>query len=356
MVTGNTNDTKHVATQKSSAPSWRFRVGAVALLVWLGLGANAFADTPVTPNASPEAQALLTYLHDIHGKKMLSGQQRGWRGTNELGFELQHIQQHTGKQPAILGLEAAGMLGGAGGQIGSELSVVVRQAKDWYSNRNGIVTFCWHWNAPVGKRAFYTKETDFDAARAVTPGTPEHAGALRDMDTVAEQLKLLQVAQVPVLWRPLHEANGRWFWWGAGGPEACVKLWRLMFERFTAHHGLTNLIWVFSPGASIDLAAWYPGDAYVDIIGQDHYPMDGNHGAAKEIYDELAALGGRKGELAVLRHVERRGTDKIQFPGAAQRVLPASLGRELERPAEVEGLPVSASGEGGEACVCDSAG
>jgi len=49
---------------------------------------------------------------------------------------------------------------------------------------------------------------------------------------------------------------------------------------------------VFSPGASIDLADWYPGDAYVDIIGQDHYPMDGNHGAAKEIYDELVALGG----------------------------------------------------------------
>jgi hypothetical protein len=90
----------------------------------------------------------------------------------------------------------------------------------------------------------------------------------------------------------LHEANGRWFWWGAAGPDACKKLWRQMFDRFTAHHGLTNLIWVFSPGASIDLADWYPGDAYVDIIGQDHYPMDGNHGAAKEIYDELVALGG----------------------------------------------------------------
>jgi hypothetical protein len=170
-------------------------------------------------------------------------------------------------------------------------SPVVSNAIDWYSKRNGIVTFCWHWNAPVGKRAFYTKETDFDAARAVIPGTLEYEGVLRDMDVVAEQLKLLQAAQVPVLWRPLHEANGRWFWWGAAGPDACKKLWRLMFDRFTGQHGLTNLIWVFSPGASIDLADWYPGDAYVDIIGQDHYPMDGNHGAAKEIYDELVALG-----------------------------------------------------------------
>jgi hypothetical protein len=292
MVTGKTNDTRRVAPRNPLIPVWRCPAGIVALLILLGLGANTFADTPVTPNASPEAQALLAYLHDIHGKKMLSGQQRGWRGTNELGFELQHIQQHTGKLPAILGLEAAGMQGGRS-QTGNGPSIVVRQAMDWYSNRNGIVTFCWHWNAPVGKHAFYTKDTDFDAARAVTPGTPEYTGVLQDLDTIAEQLKLLQAAQVPVLWRPLHEANGRWFWWGAAGPEACVKLWHLMFERFTTHHGLTNLIWVFSPGASIDLAAWYPGDAYVDIIGQDHYPMDGNHGAAKEIYDELLALGGK---------------------------------------------------------------
>lgn len=281
----------------------RITTGAVSRISGLGkvgrlvcalllIALTGFADTPVTPQASPEAQALLTYLHDISGKNMLSGQQEGWRGTNELGFELRHIQQTTGKLPAILGLEAAGMTFSPRGRRAEGASAVVANAIDWYSNRNGIVTFCWHWNAPTGKRAFYTKETDFDAARAVTPGTPEYEGVLRDLDVVAEQLKLLQAAHVPVLWRPLHEANGRWFWWGAAGPDACKKLWRLMFERFTTHHGLTNLIWVFSPGASIDLADWYPGDAYVDLIGQDHYPMDGNHGAAKEIYDELLALGG----------------------------------------------------------------
>ena len=105
------------------------------------------------------------------------------------------------------------------------------------------------------------------------------------------ELKLLQDAHVPVLWRPLHEANGRWFWWGAHGPEPCKKLWRLMFDRFTSRHNLTNLIWVFSPGASTDLADWYPGDEYVDIIGQDHYPMDGNNGPAKDVFDELVAFG-----------------------------------------------------------------
>jgi hypothetical protein len=68
------------------------------------------------------------------------------------------------------------------------------------------------------------------------------------------------------------------------------KLWRMMFENFTVKHHLNNLIWVFSPGAEVDLAAWYPGDAYVDIVGQDHYPMDGNHGAAKDVFDELTKM------------------------------------------------------------------
>ena len=68
------------------------------------------------------------------------------------------------------------------------------------------------------------------------------------------------------------------------------KLWRMMFENFTVKHRLNNLIWVFSPGAETDLAAWYPGDAYVDIVGQDHYPMDGNHDPAKDIFDELTRM------------------------------------------------------------------
>ena len=61
----------------------------------------------------------------------------------------------------------------------------------------------------------------------------------------------------------------------------------MMFENFAGKHQLNNLIWVFSPGAETDLAEWYPGDAYVDIVGQDHYPMDGNHNSAKDVFDEL---------------------------------------------------------------------
>ena len=88
---------------------------------------------------------------------------------------------------------------------------------------------------------------------------------------IAAELKKLAAAGVPVLWRPLHEAEGGWFWWGAKGPEPFKGLWRLMFDRFTRTHGLHNLIWVFTAGNKPE---WYPGDAYVDIVGADSYPSD----------------------------------------------------------------------------------
>ena len=266
----------------------------VMLLLALGLTAArtavaSGADTPVTPNASPEAQALLAYFSDIYEKKIISGQQEGRRGTNDFCFELNYLTNTTGKLPALLAMDLLPYTDTSPRHDTNHL--LAKHAIDWYQNRHGIVEFCWHWRAPMNGNEIYTKNTTFDLARGVTEGTPENEALLRDLDKIAAELEVLRDAHVPVLWRPLHEANGRWFWWGAQGPTPLRKLWRLMFENFTAKHKLNNLIWVFSPGAETDLADWYPGDAYVDIIGQDHYPMDGNHGTAKDVFDELTALG-----------------------------------------------------------------
>lgn len=98
------------------------------------------------------------------------------------------------------------------------------------------------------------------------------------MDQVAGYLKKMQVRGIPVLWRPLHEAAGNtyeysggkaWFWWGIKGAETYKKLWQLMFDRFVNHHGLNNLIWVWT--SQVGDKSWYPGDEYVDIIGRDNY-------------------------------------------------------------------------------------
>jgi hypothetical protein len=256
--------------------------------------AGAFeADTPVTPNSSPETRAMMTWFAEIYGKKILSGQHDSGRMRNGQSMELEYITNATGKLPALLSLDVMDYTDKSPRRDTQHR--LMRRAIDWQQNRHGVVQFCWHWRAPMQGPGFYTKETPFSIDRAVTPGTPEHEATLKDMDMVAEELAVLRDAHVPVLWRPLHEANGRWFWWGAGGPEPFKKLWWMMFENFTARHAFTNLVWVFSPGAETDLADWYPGDAFVDIIGVDHYPMDDNHRPAKDIFDELNRMGrGRK--------------------------------------------------------------
>ena len=272
--------------------SGTIRVKAIflaAALLFLAPVIFAFeADTPVTPDSSREAQSLLTFFSDTYGKKIISGQQDGWRRTNGLSLELNYITNTTGKLPALLAMDLSGYTDTSSRRDTNHL--LAKRAIDWYQNRNGIADFCCHWRAPMNEPAFYTKDTTFDISRAVTEGTPEYAATERDLDLIADELEVLRDAHIPVLWRPLHEANGRWFWWGAGGPEPFKKLWHMMFENFTVKHHLNNLIWVFSPGAETDLADWYPGDAFVDIIGQDHYPMDGNHDAAKDVFDELAKM------------------------------------------------------------------
>jgi mannan endo-1,4-beta-mannosidase len=143
-----------------------------------------------------------------------------------------------------------------------------------------VQAMCWHWNAPTNLlntpdqpwwKGFYTEATTFDVAAALAnPNSPEYALLLRDMDAIAAQLKKFASNNIPVLWRPLHEAEGAWFWWGAKGAEPYKQLWRLLFNRLTTHHDLHNLIWVLTsedPG-------WYPGDDAVDIIGVDGYPTD----------------------------------------------------------------------------------
>jgi len=124
--------------------------------------------------------------------------------------------------------------------------------------------------------AFYVKSanpkyTTFSISNALEEGTWENQVLMADIEVIAKQLKKLKDADVPVLWRPLHEAEGGWFWWGAEGPEPCVKLYRLLYDKLTNDYGLDNLIWVWTGYTFATSPAWYPGDDVVDIVGYDKY-------------------------------------------------------------------------------------
>lgn len=247
---------------------------------------------PVNPQASAAAMALLSYLNGRQGRAVLAGQQEY--------DSLPWIEQSTGKLPAIVGFDL----------MDYSLSRVARGAKSsetekaiaWHE-RGGIVTFVWHWNAPSGLleleeegkewwSGFYTEATAFDIADTLAhPESEDYRLLLADMDAAAAQLGKLRDAGVPVLFRPLHEAEGGWFWWGAKGPGPAVELYRLLYDRLTNVHKLDNLIWVWNSTAP----EWYPGDDLVDIVSYDSYPRPGDYGPAQEAYARLAELtGGRK--------------------------------------------------------------
>lgn len=247
----------------------------------------------VTPHPSEEATALYEYLRMGFGKKVLSGQ-TGDR-------ESENIQALTGKMPVI---RAFDFMDYSPSRIPyGASSSDAEKAISWH-RQGGIVTIAWHWNAPKdlidteGHRwwsGFYTHATTFDVGYAMDhPESEDYQFILRDIDAIAVQLKKLQDSKVPVLWRPLHEAAGKWFWWGAKGAAPCVRLYRLMFDRLVSHHGIDNLIWVWTSDNASNALDWYPGDEYVDIIGADIYSQ-GDYSSHAPYFESLKEIyRGRK--------------------------------------------------------------
>lgn len=240
------------------------------------------------PKASKNAQALFNYLVTLPGNGILSGQQI----YNRSQPEIKAIYQTTGKYPALLGIDLIDY-SPSRVQHGTK-GVVAANAIKWWKE-GGIVSVCWHWNAPNGLvdknepykhwyDGFRPSATTFDFATALNnPDSQNYKDLIRDIDAIAVPLKQMADAGVPVLWRPLHEASGGWFWWGASGSDSYIKLYHLLYDRLTNYHKLNNLIWVWN-GQDPE---WYPGDEYVDMITYDSYPGPHKHITQETILSQL---------------------------------------------------------------------
>lgn len=266
--------------------SWGYENGGVCLSESMCPGMGSATQSPmrtnlVNSNANSTAQSVYDYLRSIWGQYTLSGQQDlTWQDNID---EYQRVINDTGKAPAIMGYDFM-QIGLAAGNPG--LAQTQEAITHW--NRGGLVTFCWHWRDPnnnggstVGE--FYTDRTSFQIPIAngqLDTNSASYANIEDDIALIAAELQELQDAGVTVLWRPLHEASGGWFWWGRndradGIPAAYayVALWRHLYNTLTIDYGLNNLIWVWN-GQS---PAWYPGDDYVDISSYDVYDGQQNY-------------------------------------------------------------------------------
>ena len=243
--------------------------------------------TLVTPNPTDETLRLYQFLYDNYNKKIISG-------VSEVKEAL-WLKTNTGKSPALVGLDF--LFCGRGYTWYNE-NDPFNQGKAWY-DQNGIVNFHWHWRDPSRvTEEFYTKNDKvppyitFDISKIFDETSPEYKAMIKDIDYTAGLLKRFQDNHIPVIWRPLHEAAGGWFWWGAKGAAPCKKLWQVMFDRMVNYHGLHNLIWVWTREPNDD--AWYPGDEYVDIVGRDIYRTGDHSSQVLEFNDMTSRYGGNK--------------------------------------------------------------
>lgn len=251
---------------------------------------------PVTPDPSPEVVNLMQYIYSISGKYTLTGQHCApLVGSTHLAG----VHKMTKHYPAVFGQDFGFSAPGTWDGINFRQQIVDEAIRRHYEGF--IITLMWHAVRPTEEEPVTFREsvqgdlTGREWQDLVTSGTEINERWKSQVDVIAWFLKQLREANVPVLWRPYHEMNGVWFWWGKKvGDMGYKRLYRMLFERLVNFHGLNNLIWVFNANEvkeTVDpYEMYYPGDDVVDILATDVY----SEGFNQENYDQLLALAGDK--------------------------------------------------------------
>lgn len=256
-----------------------------AILLSLLSGAFLKAAEPANPKTLPSARLILNRLQESETRldhRLVSGQFAG-TGKGANGQLLEDIREKSGHTPGLIGVDYADF------EHGSVTTTIPNQVALAHWKAGGWVTVSTHLFNPANPAGGGLRDKGVDIQMLLTPGTETHSRWIKELDLIAAGLQGLKDAGVVVLWRPFHEMNGGWFWWGAKKPETFIKVWQQMFDYFTKIKGLDNLLWVYSPNHGDKTAAYYPGDHYVDLIGLDAY-TDFVDQAHIKGYSELAKL------------------------------------------------------------------
>ena len=274
---------------------------------------------------------ILNYLRSLPEKsegKLLSGQQcEAWPKIGKTGLnDLSKVYGITGRWPAIGGFDYCEMKGSNTDPAlfkPPRWREVNPYIKEWAA-KGGLVTISAHMPNPwTGSNAW--DRTDCarfaDLRRADTPARKAYWRMVRG---IADGLEDLQDAKVVVLWRPFHELEGEWFWWGGEGADGervliLKELWREMHRYMTDRRGLRNLIWVFN-----GKACHYPGDDVVDLNSADIY---GNNVGERisRIMPHIESNDKKPFALAEFGPSWKKGSNvKYDFTGVVDEVLSAA--------------------------------
>jgi mannan endo-1,4-beta-mannosidase len=259
-------------------------LSAIALLCFFA----AFAENgvrgngPIDKKATVETKALYSNLKKLSKKHTLFGHQHateyghGWFG----GENRSDVKSVTGAHPAVIGVDFSGLSGLPPAEIEKNKAALKKNIIDTY-NRGGVTTVAWHFSNPVAKGGFYWVDSlSLPAVKYIIPGGKAHDQYKEILDNVASLLKDLKGKDgklVPVIFRPYHEFDGEWFWWGKPHctTEEFTALWRFTVSYLRDSSNVHNVIYAFSPDNKFNTEAEflerYPGDEWVDMVGMDNY-------------------------------------------------------------------------------------
>ena len=275
--------------------------------------------TPVNANATEGAQKLYNFLATNYGVKTVSGMMTGDVTSSTLKElpDVTTFYEKTGKYPALVGFDFLFATGvkASDAWYQSYTQMALEAAKDLW-NQGGIPAFTWHWKDPSDQiDAFYTKSgndkeyTEFDFTQGFTDpsctanctwntSSETYQQLVSDIDEIADMFLGLQDAGVAAIFRPLHEASGKWFWWGSKGGAAFQALYNLVYDEMVTVKGVNNLIWVWNPEYSNDIG-WNPGASKYDVISLDIYEAWDYSTKYTKAYSELSTNFGSDKILAV---------------------------------------------------------
>ncbi|MBC7875375.1 MAG: beta-mannosidase [Ferruginibacter sp.] len=243
----------------------------------------------IDPAATKETKALFHNLGKRSEKHILFGHQHatqyghGWFGDKDRS----DVKSVTGSHPAVIGVDFSGLYGRPDSMIEKEKISLKRYISETY-NRGGVITVAWHFNNPVSKTNFYWNDsTAVAAVKNIIPGGSHHEKYKTILGTIARVVKSIKGNDgktVPMIFRPYHEFDGDWFWWGKAHctVDEFKSLWRFTVSYLRDSLDVHNFIYAFSPDCKFnteeEFLERYPGNEWVDMVGMDNYADFGRDG------------------------------------------------------------------------------
>jgi len=239
--------------------------------------------------ATKETKALHANLYRLSEKKILFGHQHateyghGWYGDENRS----DVKSLTGSHPAVIGVDFSGLSGRPDSIIEKNKKQLRKNITETY-NRGGVTTVSWHFNNPASGGDFYWKDSiSVPAVKLLIPGGSHHQQykrILKDVAGLASSCIGNDGKLVPMIFRPYHELDGDWFWWGKSHctPAELKSLWRFTVTYLRDSMGVHNFLYAFSPDCTFkseaEFSERYPGDEWVDMVGMDDYADFGRYG------------------------------------------------------------------------------